>query len=70
VTRWPLRRRLWKRLHDIINQLARRYASDDAPEWGKALRIDEGKLPWRLNAWAARGWVHWWVDEGRKGPDT
>lgn len=64
--RWPLRRRLWKRLHSIINRLAWRYASDDGPEWGKALRIDQTRLLWRLNAWAARGWVDWWIDEGRK----
>lgn len=63
---WPLRCRLWSRLHTVANRLAWRFARPEGPEEGLALRIDKTNPWWRLNDWCAEGWIPWWVEECRR----
>ena len=61
---WPLKYRLWKRVHNVVNRLAWRYGME--PGWrqgmrGSALHINKQHWAWRLNDWVANHWVQWWM---------
>jgi len=57
--RWPLRFRVWKRLHDAVNDLAWRFQPPPR-ETVRALGHFPGVL-WRLNDWLADRWVPYWM---------
>ena len=59
--KWPLKYRIWKKVHSRLNRLAWRYADPGGPDWGKALRIDRTRPLWKLNDWAANHYVDWYV---------
>jgi len=59
---WPLRFIVWKRLHDVANRLAWRYARPPGPTWGSAERINRRHPFWRLNDWLAARWTRAWTE--------
>lgn len=63
---WTRKMRFWKRIHDIVNGWAWKWARPPGSPEGLALRIDHDHPLWRLNDWCAAGWSDDWIRQSMR----
>jgi len=61
MSKWPLRYRLWRRLHLPINRLAWKFAPTKDYKDPR-----NNHWLWKLNNWVARHYTIWFAMKGRK----
>lgn len=58
MSKWPIKYRFWRRLHEVFNVLAWKYAANP---------VEKTRLVWRLNDWAGDKYITWYIKEMKKG---